>query len=325
MTEDQILQTLSNIYGESDWPQAVRFLHGLYLVRNGLTLTEAARRIRTNATKLRSVVGTHDPVAAALNGTSIPTDQGRSKARRALGQMIVGRAAETVFLDLFRETFKGEELDIENVSEEGSDTDIYLVNGKRRRLYRINIKFFGSVFRKAEETVGLAPDDCFALATYKIKSGIAKQISEGKPYFFAIVGVPGLTADVAGGQFPEEILDVAAIVLSSRAPQRRKFEDSIIDCAAARRLAGFRDCYDRIHKAPWYVLSAERANRLLREMLFDRVPALSVRNFTRMFQGAEVDMHFSLSRDLTPLPMFFDQLATEGREHVTTLLSKGIL
>jgi len=290
-----------------------------------MAVPEAARSIQTTTQKLQSIVDAADPIAAALAGPSSPTDEGRTKAQRALGQMVVGRAAETVFLDLFRETFKGEELDIENVTDEGSDTDIYLVNGKRRRLYRINIKFFGSVFRKAQEMVGLASDDCFALATYKIRSGIAKQSSEGKPYFFAIVGVPGLTADAAGQQFPNEVLEVAALVLSSGAPQRRKFEDSIVDYAVAQRLAVFRESYERIHQAPWYVLSAERANRLLREMLFERVPALSVRNFTRMFQGAEVDMHFSLARDLTPLPKFFEQLASEGRERVATLLSRGDL
>jgi hypothetical protein len=325
VTEEQLLAQLQTLFGDGEWPDAVRFLRGVHLVRHGKPVAEAALAIRTTSSKLKSILDADDPVSEALGGTVAPNDASRSKARRAIGQMVVGRAAETVFLDLFRGTFKDEELDIENVTDEGTDTDIYLVNGRRRRLYRINIKFFGSIFRRAQETVGLSPDDCFALATYKIKSGIKKQNDEGKPYFFAIVGVPGLTADAAGDQFPPAILDLATLVLSSGAPGRRRFEDLLVDHAVEEKLAVFADSYAKIHSAPWYILSAERAARLMREMLWERVPALSVKNFTRMFRGAEVDMHFSLRNDLTPLPTFFEHLKEEGRERVATLLSRGDL
>lgn len=63
----------------------------------------------------------------------------------------------------------------------------------------------------------------------------------------------------------------------------------------------------------------------MRDMLFERVYALSIRNFTRVFGGAEVDMHFSLKTDLIPLPTFFTMLKDEGREKVATLLSRGDL
>ena len=128
--------------------------------------------------------------------------------------------------------------------------DIRLTNGKQRPLYRINIKYFGSAFRRAPEMVGLAPEDCFALATYKIRSGLEKQQTEGKPYFFAIVGVSGLTADVAGSQFPPEILEAAAVVLTSNAKQRRKFEDRLVDHVVAKNLPVFSYNYASIHESP---------------------------------------------------------------------------
>lgn len=325
MTEAEAIAQLTELFGEDPWPEAVRFVRALGLVRSGYPPAQAAKSVRSTRRQIQRIIDSPDPLAAALGGYTPAPAADLEKAKRAIGQMVLGRAAERVFLDLFRDTFNDEDLDIENVSAAATDTDIYLVNGKRRRLYRINIKFFGSIFRRAEEIVGLPPDDCFALATYKIRSALEKQNDEGKPYFFAIVGVAGLTADVAGEHLPEETLRVASIVLSSNAPRKRQFEDRVVDYAVSRGLEAYSRAYDRIREAPWFVLSAERAARLMRDMLFDRVPALTVRNFTRVFRGAEVDMHFSLSTDLTPLPEFFEHLKTEGRERVATLLSRGDL
>ncbi|HEX6575006.1 MAG TPA: hypothetical protein VF042_08530 [Gemmatimonadaceae bacterium] len=325
MTESDILGILSQIFEDDEWPEAVRVLRGLLLVRGGMPVTQAARSIRTTNRTLQKIIDAEDPISAALGGVKTLDELARKKAARALGQMLLGRAAEMAFLQLFRDAFKDEELDIVDVSEEGSDTDIRLTDGKGRALYRINIKYFGAVFRRAPEMVGLSADDCFALATYKIKSGIEKQQTEGKPYFFAIVGVAGMTADTAGAQFPHDLMEAAIVVLNSNAKQRRRFEDSLIDHVVQKDLPVFSYNFKRIYDAPWYILSAERAARLMRDKLFERVFALSIRNFTRVFPGAEVDMHFSLKSDLTRLPVFFETLRDEGREKVATLLSRGDL
>ena len=73
----------------------------------------------------------------------------------------------------------------------------------------------------------------------------------------------------------------------------------------------------------WYMLSARRADRLVREKLFDRVFALRVPGFARAFRGAELDMHFSLSEDLTPLPEFLAALRDRGPQAVSTILERG--
>jgi hypothetical protein len=58
-------------------------------------------------------------------------------------------------------------------------------------------------------------------------------------------------------------------------------------------------------------------------MLFGRVYALRVPGFTRQFGGAEVDMHFSLTKDLVTLQAFFDVLRKDGQGKVTTMLERG--
>jgi hypothetical protein len=56
------------------------------------------------------------------------------------------------------------------------------------------------------------------------------------------------------------------------------------------------------------VLSARRADRLLREKLFERVYAVRVPGFARLFGKAELDMHFSLAQDLRDLHGFLREL-----------------
>ena len=62
-----------------------------------------------------------------------------------------------------------EEFELRDLREGRTDTDYRLYNGRGRPIYRVNIKFHGSPFRRAPEMVGLESDDCFALATYKIQ------------------------------------------------------------------------------------------------------------------------------------------------------------
>ena len=72
-------------------------------------------------------------------------------------------------------------------------------------------------------------------------------------------------------------------------------------------------------------MSARRADNLLKEKLYERVYALRVRAFAQNYRGAEVDMHFSLANDLTPLPQFFATLKKDGQTKVASQLERGSL
>ena len=90
-----------------------------------------------------------------------------------------------------------------------------------------------------------------------------------------------------------------------------------------RNDAGFYEVLDRIDQGSWHVLSARRADKLLREKLFERVYALRIRGFAQQFRGAELDMHFSLSQDLTSLDTYLHKLRESGYPMVTTMLERG--
>ncbi|MFY9554353.1 MAG: hypothetical protein WAV47_06485, partial [Blastocatellia bacterium] len=223
----------------------------------------------------------------------------RRKAKQALGQMLLGKCAEEAFEQIYRSGTQWQDFSLRDDRQGRTDTDYFICNGQGRQVYRINIKFHGALFRRAPEMVGLEPDDCFALATYKINSALIKHETERLPYFFAIVGVRHLTAEIVGDAIPQELIDAAALMHQApRSPSVRGFEDAIIDQLVATRHTTYKQTLQKIQQADWYILSARRANMLLHELLFKRVFALTVRNFTRVFSGAEVDMHFSLSKDL---------------------------
>lgn len=197
-------------------------------------------------------------------------------------------------------------------------------NGGGRPLYRLNIKFHGSQFKRAPELVGLGATDTFALATYKIKNALDKQDEEHLPYIFAIVGVPHLTGAVVAQRLPEALGEAAAIIAEAPGMTRaRDFEDEVVRHLVDANSPVFTETLREIEHAQWYVLSARRAFALLREHLFERVYALRVRGFAQQFRGAELDMHFSLSRDLTPLAEFFRALRDEGQTKVAGLLERG--
>ncbi len=176
--------------------------------------------------------------------------------------------------------------------------------------------------------MGLDPGDCFALATYKIYQGLQKHEKERLPYIFAVVGVPELTGERAGIVIPEDLVHLCSFVYSSKISGKRNIEDQIVrhllDHPQPSELRSALDGFiSEIKLAEWRVLSARRADKLLRERLFERVFAVRVRAFASNYRRAEVDMHFSISRDLTRLEDFLKILQHHGLQGLTVRLERG--
>ena len=244
-----------------------------------------------------------DPVRSVF-GVGLPEvpDAVAARARRSLGQLVIGNIAERVFERIYRSTMGATtEFRLEQTRTSRTDTDYRVLNGSRRPVFRVNIKFHGSLFRNARTMVNLDPEDCFALATYKIHGALQKQVQEHLPYLFVIVTVPDLRADAVGEQIPEDLVSFAS--LTSVLPKiqgKRAIEDKIVDALSERTQDfGWEGVWSgweqRISAARWNVLSARKAVLLLKERLFERVYALRVRGFAQNYRGAESDMHFSLA------------------------------
>jgi hypothetical protein len=51
--------------------------------------------------------------------------------------------------------------------------------------------------------------------------------------------------------------------------------------------------------------------------------SLRIRGFAQQFRGDELDIHFFLSKDLTPPRQFLQVLRDQGMTKVTTLMERG--
>ncbi len=329
MTVDQLENVLSKIYGDGERPRPLHLLAALTALGSGVSLADAARSVATSAAHLKELKEAADPVAHLLGEQSSDHQKISEKVRATIGQLIIGSLAEQVFEDIYRRTVGSTELQLRDDRSGGGDTDYLVLNGQGRQVFRLNIKFHGSQFRRAQELVGLPPEDCFALATYKIYSALQKQEREHLPYIFVIVGVPNLTGTVVGEALPVDVIEFATRARASRrVQQKRKIEDAIVqaittrpdDFGLAETLEGF---LQRIRNALWRVLSARRADQLLREKLFDRAYALRVPRFAMNYRGAELDMHFSISSDLHPLDDMLRILRDDGLHGLSVYLERG--
>ena len=325
MNQNDLLKTLKEIFPSGTWPRPLHILQALDLCESGTSFSEAAKAVSTSRAALKIATEAPDPVSTVLGlALNEIDDRFRRRATQILGQLLLGRCAEIAFEQIYKAEMHSEEFELRDLREGRTDTDYRLHNGRGRPIYRVNIKFHGSQFRRAPEMVGLDPRDCFALATYKIHSAIEKQKLEGLPYFFAIVGVAHLTGESVGREIPTDLIETVALIdQAPKGKSKRDLEDAVVETLVTNNNPVFQKTLQQILGASWYVLSARRADKLLRELLFDRVFALRMRGFARVFRGAELDMHFSLSKDLIPLKQFLATLRDGGPQRVTTLMERG--
>jgi hypothetical protein len=324
LTLQELKNLLQRLYPSNNWPNPFPILREIGQVKDDPSaLASIARGSGTTKKRALEILSAPDPIVA-LFGSVVPGEKAAKSARQMLGNLIVGRCAERIFVDRYKKEAATTELTLSDVRESRSDTDYRLLNGRGRPVYRVNIKFIGSQFRRAQEMVGLEPMDCFALATYKINAALQKQVADRLPFLFIIVSVPGLSADDVGGKASAELLEFLGLVTQAHGiPKKRDIQDHVVNSLEQGNDAGFYEVLERIEHGSWHVLSARRADKLLREKLFERVYALRIRGFAQQFRGAELDMHFSLSQDLTPLDTYLHKLRESGYPMVTTMLERG--
>jgi hypothetical protein len=277
-------------------------------VLQGAAIESVCAEFRLQPHRLRALVDSvrQHGLAAFVDPAEIPDDV-FTRTKNGIAQMLLSLLAERRFVQLSNEITGAAALRIEDHRPSRTDTDFRLMNGGGRPLCRLNIKFHGTPFREARRYVGLDPEDCFPLATYKINNADRRQRDEDLPYVFVVLTALDLGAADIGRMIPEDY--VQALVLMQRAVSAGKLalEERVVErLLMGDHLPRFASILGRMPEGQFRVLSASRAMELLKRQLFDRIHALSLKAFTRKFRNAEVDMHFSLSRELTPVRAFLE-------------------
>jgi hypothetical protein len=135
------------------WPKPLHLIQGALLVEAGTDPTEAARIVGTTRARVETVSNSGDPVGSALGvRESDVSEDALKKLRRNVGQLVLGRAAEIAFEDICRAGIDHNEFAISDLRTGRTNTDYRLLNGSSRPLYRFDVKFFGSVFRRGAES-----------------------------------------------------------------------------------------------------------------------------------------------------------------------------
>lgn len=106
---------------------------------------------------------------------------------------------------------------------------------------------------------------------------------------------------------PDDYVETLVVMQQFVSTGKLALEERVVErLLMPDHLPRFEPVLGRMPEGKFRVLSASRAMALLRAQLFERIHALSLKAFTRKFRNAEVDMHFSLSRELTPVRAFLE-------------------
>ncbi len=318
------------IYPTGDLPKPLDALAALDDVARGRRAIDSLKHHLRKRVETLGAAG--DPVAAAFGvdlSTAGPKVQQRARKGEAmLGQLLLGTLAEQAFEAIYRRILGSSEFRIDDYRESRNDTDYRVLNGGGRPLFRINSKFHGSLFRQAKDWVGLESEDCFPLATYKIWGAKQKEEKENLPYLFLVISTP-ITSESVAQEVPPEFRQLTHLVhASDLVTGKRAIEEQIVasllqyPAPFAEKVQSWRD---QLARSTWRVLSAQKADKLLREMLFERVFAVRIKNFNQAFRNAELDMHYSLSKDMTPLEDVLEILQREGSQAVVGRCMRAVI
>lgn len=149
---DELLDVVSRLYPEGP-PRPFLLLDAARRVRTGEDVGEVARAVRSTRTRIEALASAADPVGNLLGCDLVSAAQAEAlrRPRDMIGQLLLGDLAERAFAAIYKETMGTDELTLEDDRGSRNETDYRVLNGQRRPVFRINIKFYGTLFRNARD------------------------------------------------------------------------------------------------------------------------------------------------------------------------------
>jgi hypothetical protein len=140
---DDLLGLIGRLYPE-DAPKPFLLLQGVTRIKAGKDAGQEARSVHSTKKRLEGVAAAADPIEELFgcNLASAAEAVAMRRPQEMIGQLLLGELAERAFERIYKETMGTNELILEDAREARNETDYRVLNGQRRPVFRINIKFY---------------------------------------------------------------------------------------------------------------------------------------------------------------------------------------
>lgn len=242
----------------------------------------------SNDWEIAAAIRAASPVVIGL-GTSVRLN----KPRAAFRNLVVGTIAEGVFESTQLRPLEKYGFKIIDYHEKGENRD-FGVNKDNLEL-PINVKTASTVFRNALKTVGLDPEDCIPVSTYKALGG-SKRVpnliyvdlvdfalrEKVDAFVESLVGPPAILWDLFSWYAGKGAKQAQDQYIKQLFSEHRPALEAFVDDASNFR-----------------VISAKKVVALMHQMPH-RVPGLGIKAAGTGTFNAEVNLHISVSRETQP-------------------------
>jgi len=328
----RLWQLLSDIYDEPMLWRPLERLRAVILAAEGEGERSIAKALGRSVGTVRSwLEGFRTGGLRGLLGEPTGPDQAE-RHLQIFSNLLVAQLGEEIFEPLMGRPVGEMGYRVVDRRAEHAEQDFDIQDGAGRPALSVNVKVHSSRFRNAPQVVGLAADDCFALALYKILSAFKQSRETGVPFLFLVSIRWGIVEEVMS-RVPEDLGEAVELVFRARAQGKRRAEDRLVQHAVGRlrEVGTWGELIDMLtHEGDHRVLSAKKALDLFMDRFDPRCPALSIREFGRAFGGqrgvaAEINMHFSITEEMEPLERALSNLEREGLEWFRRLVDAGMI
>ncbi len=305
-TDEQAAKALVNIIGGSRWV-AVAFAHGFLAKLGGATDEEAARVVfdRNDVTLKRSREMISGAAQSGFLSQLVPREKTGS-AENAITKMFPATITEQRFLELLEDlAAKRPSVKYEDEREvRHSLMDFKLTEGDA--VLPLNIKNAGTRFARAQQLVGLEPDDCIPIPAYKANAAV-----EACPNLIYIVSADYDLVGQLAKLLPTLLNDDERMVwdlLQKYSGTHLKNAEDLFIFATVRKY--WSQIKPVAAENPFHVISARKSLRVLQTKP-QRTPGIGLKAWGTG-ASAEVNVHVSIKEEMTPWEKVRERIVANG-------------
>src|ERR1700674_4298258 len=131
---EEVLGVIEKLYPTQGAPKEFLLLQGVAQVQGGAEPREIARRVRTTQANLMRLAKSDDPILTiyGMSYDAAGSSPVNVKARRGIGQILLGQVAEEAFELIYKRALGTHDLVLEDARGARNDTDYRVFNGLGR-------------------------------------------------------------------------------------------------------------------------------------------------------------------------------------------------